>query len=337
MYNQNIMNNKNSQYKERSFSQISLSQRDRIQILLNQGYTQKEIALALECNQSTISRELKRKTKGVYSSVKAHNKASVLRSNSKYQGMKINKDNVLRKRIITELELGRSPDEIAGMLKYENLHIGKDAIYKWLYSVYGNRYCNYLCSRKVRRKKHKIKTTRTLIPNRISIIERPLCGIHAEADTLVSPKKAKTTACASMVVLQKTKLMLGHRMDNLKPQTMLDSVSSVLCSVSGIDDITFDNGIENRKHEQLPVRVFCTPHSPWEKPLVEQSIGLLRRWCIKKGVNLETVSQTEYQDMLNFLNHKKRKSLGYRSAYEVSYECGMITELPEKYAFRWRI
>ena len=99
-----------------------------------------------------------------------------------------------------------------------------------------------------------------------------------------------------------------------------------------------DNGIENRMHEKLSIpSYFCTPHSPWQKPLVEQSIGMIRKWCFKKGTDLSAVSNLKYQEALVFMNHKKRKSLGYLSAYEVSLKRGIIKSIPEKVAFEYRI
>jgi transposase, IS30 family len=330
------MKNIRRQVQFRHFNQ---NDRDRLHILYKEGHSQKDIASLLGFNPSTISRELKRKSKtGIYNSNKAQCKANVKRSNSKYQGMKIEKDPILKKRIIEELETYRSPDEISGMLKRENIYIGKDAIYKWIYSSFGNLYTQYLCTLRVKKKKHKVKTEKTLIPNRISVHERPKSGIHGEIDCFVSPRKAHTTACASLLVIQSTKLMLGHRIPNLKPDSMLTSVTQSINSITGITDITMDNGIENRKHEQFPVRAyFCDPYSPWQKPLVEGSIGLLRRWKYAKGINLDYVSDEDYQKTLNFLNHKKRKSLGYKSAYEVSLEYGMIKGLPERIAFQRRI
>ncbi len=325
--------------KPRNYTQLTQSKRDRMEILLKEGMFQYKIASVLKVHPSTISRERKRKkNNGVYDADVAQAKANVKRSNSKYQGMKIVKDNVLRKRIIVELKANRSPDEIAGMLTKEGMKIGKDAIYKWLYTVHGQNYTKYLCTRRKKKKSYVKKTKRALIPNRISIEFRPESGLHAEGDTLLSPKKAQTTECASMVVLQKTKLMSGHRLPNLKPETMLKSLKEISDSVP-FDDITLDNGIENRLHEQLTIpSYFCTPHSPWEKPLVEQSIGLLRRWCLPKGTDLSSITDAEYQDMLNFLNHKKRKSLGYKSAYEYSLECGIISALPAKtVAVQYRI
>lgn len=328
--------------KVRNFSHITENDRDRIEILLNQGFKQKEIAEVLGKSTSAISREISGRglVSGKYKAFDANVKATVKRSNSKYQGMKVESNVELQKKIIEELKQGRSPDEIAGMIWLQNgkkTIVGKDAIYKWLYSVFGEKYCKYLCTRRKKRKLHKKKTERTLIPNKVGIEWRPDEGIHAEGDTFLSPKKSKSTAAASMIVIQNTKLMLGNRLDSMKPSQMESSVNHLLKNIP-VDDLTLDNGIENRYHEQFLIPAyFCSPHHPWEKPLVEQSIGLLRRWCIPKGTNLETITEMCYQNYLNFLNHKKRKSLGYKSAYEVSLECGIITEIPERVAFQYRI
>jgi transposase, IS30 family len=314
--------------------------RDRIEILLGQGMKQKDIAVVLNKSKSALSREVTRglNVEGLYRSEIAERKAEYNRLNSKYEGMKVEKNTPLQKRIILELKGGRSPDEIAGMLTLEGIKIGKDAIYKWLYTAYGDGYCKYLCTKRKKRKKQKKKTERTMIPNRVGIDWRPPEGIHAEGDTLVSGRKSN--AAASMVVIQCTKLMSGNRLDSMKCEEMKKSVNSILDKFPLIDDITLDNGIENRLHEDfLKPGFFCDPHSPWQKPLVEQSIGLLRRWCIPKGTDLSTVTEEKYQEYLNFLNHKKRKSLGYKSAYEVSLERGIISVIPGRFsvAFQHRI
>lgn len=324
------------------FSQLTDKKRDRIEALLDAGNSQKEIAKILKVNPSTISREIAKRKKedGSYDADTAVHKAGIKRSNSKYQGMKIERNPTLKKRIIAELKECRSPDEIAGMLRQEKIHIGTNAIYKWLYCVYGQQYCKYLCTKRYRKKKQTQTTKREMIPNRMSIDKRPKKRglVHAEGDTLVSGRKTGSLAAASMVALQKTKLLLGDRLDNLKPTSMEASMIRVQ-KVAAFDTLTMDNGIENKTHEQYGISTyFCDPHAPWQKPLVEQSIGLLRRWYIKKGSDLSQVSPQEYQEMLHYLNHKKRKSLGYKSAYEASFACGIISTLPRsEIAFHPRI
>ncbi|MBI5798699.1 MAG: hypothetical protein HZB10_02100, partial [Candidatus Yonathbacteria bacterium] len=47
-----------------------------------------------------------------------------------------------------------------------------------------------------------------------------------------------------------------------------------------------------------------------------------------KGTDLAKVPDATFQSMLHVANHKYRKSLGYRSAYEVSMERAIIKKVP---------
>lgn len=322
----------NKRETRRPFTHLNQYERDRIEALKKAGHTQKEMAEILKVDPSTISREIqKRKRKnGVYDADTAQHKAQVKRSLAKHRGRKIEQNRELRVYIIEQLKQYRSPDEIAGRMKRENqpFYAGKDAIYDWLYSVYGQQWCRHLCTKRYRPRKQKHTGKREMIPNATPIHERPEHGIHAEGDTFVSPRKANTTASGAVVVEKESKLMVGQRIPNLRPATMTHAVRTST-AVLRTDTLTLDRGIENKYHEQLGVATyFCDPHSPWQKPLVEQAIGLLRRWFIPKGTDLRTVSDEQLQDYLVVLNHKWRKSLGYKSAYEVAIERGIIAAIP---------
>lgn len=335
----------------RLFRHLLRADRDEIEILLGKGYARAEIAQTLKVNKSTISREIgrrKRKT-GQYDAAMADHKARVSRLLSKYQGMKVEAYPSLRKQIVRMLLEHRSPDEIAGRLKREKqgIIIGKDAIYRWLYSVWGQRYCGCLCTRRRRKKRQKIKERREMIPARIPLSMRPLAGVHGEADLFVSPKRAETPISVAVVCEQDSKFLWGRRIPNRKPVTMAGAMQEMQEELK-IDTLTLDNGIENKDHQIFGVPAFfCDPHAPWQKPLVEQSIGLLRRWFLPKGTNLRRVPEELLQKYLATLNHKYRKSLGYRNAYEAAMERGILkTKIPaetreqqnvERVAFEVRI
>lgn len=318
--------------KRRRFRHLNQFDRDRVEALKNAGHKQEEIAKILDFDASAISREInKRKRKnGVYSAKTAQQKARVKRSYSKHQGMKVEKYPDLRERIIAGLKDHRSPDEIAGRMKREKQtpRIGANAIYKWLYSACGQAYCPLLCTKRYRPRKQKKKTKREMIPNRISIKKRPKRGIHAEGDLFVSPTKTGSPNSGAVICVPASKLLVGAMIENKKPDTMKRAVKSMVSDLN-IDDLTFDNGIENKEHEQFGLPTyFCDPHSPWQKPHVENSIGLARRWFIPKGTDLKDVSEEQFRDCLHILNGKYRKSLGYRSAYEVSLKRGIIQKIP---------
>jgi len=320
---------KNKRKQRERFRHLTQYDRDRMEILLRERYLQEEIARVLKVDAGTISRERKRQRKnGVYDADTAQHKAQVKRGCSKYQGMKVESDPVLREYVIRELKNKRSPDEIAGRMKQEQLSFAcnKDAIYAWLYSMWGQRYCTCLCAKRYRKRKQKHKPKRAMIPNATPLIKRPIEGIHAQGDTFVSPRKAKTTASGAVVCIEETKLLVGCKIPNLKPSTMARAVPAAVAGLR-VDTLTLDRGIENKHHEEFGVDTyFCDPHSPWQKPLVEQSIGLLRRWFIPKGTDMRTVSEEQLQEYFAVLNNKWRKSLGYRSAIEASLERGIMKQ-----------
>lgn len=286
----------------------------------------------MQVDKGTVSREIakhKRKN-GRYKATTAQHKASVKRSNSKYQGMKIEKYTTVKDWIITQLTLHRSPDEIAGRMKQEtwNIRASKNAIYKWLYSPYGQRWCHLLCTRRYKKRTQKKVPRQEMIHNRISLAKRPKRGEHAEGDLFVSPARTGVQRSGAVVCVPSAKLLVGTMVANKKPATMVVAVRDINDKVS-VDDYTWDNGLENRNHEQFgTVNYFADPHAPWQKPHVENGIGLVRRWFIRKGTNLVEVSEEYFQECLHILNHKWRKSLGYRSAYEVALERGIIQKIP---------
>ena len=316
--------------RRRSFRHLNQFDRDRIEALLRAGHKQEKIAEILCVDAGTISREIqKRKRKnGFYEALTAQRKADIKRSLSKYQGMKIEEYPELRARIISELQQRRSPDEIAGRMKREKLktRVNTNAIYKWLYSVWGQKYCHYLCTKRYRKKKQKQATKREMITNRISLEKRPKRGEHAEGDLFVSPIKTGVQRSGAIVCVPSAQLLVGRMIENKKPATMAQAIRQIDSEIS-IDDLTMDNGLENKNHEEFGIPTyFADPHSPWQKPHVENNIGLLRRWFIKRGTNLQTISDQQLQEYLRILNGKYRKSLGYQSAYEVAMKRGIIQQ-----------
>lgn len=318
--------------KRRPFRHLDQFDRDRIEAMKNSGHKQEEIAKILGFDASAVSREInKRKRKnGVYSAKTAQHKAQQKRSESKHRGMKIETYPELRKQIIAQLKNHRSPDEIAGRMKRrkQKIRVGVNAIYKWLYGAWGQRYCHLLCTKHYHTRKQKKKTKREMIPNRIPLDKRPKKGIHAEGDLFVSPTNTGSQNSGAIFCVPVSKLLAGTMIENKKPATMTAAVQSTISNLN-ISDLTFDNGIENKEHEQFGLPAyFCDPHSPWQKPHVENGIGLVRRWFIPKKTDLKNVSQEQFQEYLHILNGKWRKSLGYRSAYEVSLKRGIIQKIP---------
>lgn len=320
---------------KKTFKQLGQTDRDRIEALLDSDENQKTIAKILKVDKTTISREIHRgkRSNGKYDATYAHLKARNKRRLSKYQGMKVESSLKLKQYITEQLKQKRSPDEIAGRMRREKRPdaIGKDAIYRWLYSSWGQQYCRYLCTKRYKgRKRKENKSKREMVPNRISIRKRPLGATnktrygHFETDTAVSPKRVKSKEAVAVSTEMKSKLIVGTKIASMSYHQMTIAVQSFAEQVN-MNSTTADNGIENKGHEAWGVPAFfADPHSPWQKPLVENSIGLLRRWFFKKGTDWSKISEAQLQEAFSILNNKYRKSLDYASALEVALAHGII-------------
>jgi transposase, IS30 family len=312
----------------KTFMHLDFHARDRIEALRRAGHEQTEISEILGCHKSTISREirLRKKENGEYKADVANHKAGVKRGNSKYQGMKIEKYSKLRRHIVSELKRYQSPECIAGNMKETGMtpRVSSDAIYRWLRSVFGQRYCKYLCTKRCNKKPHSDAPQRHIIPNMCSIHDMPCDpGFVTEGDTFLSPKKVSKVS-AVLVVWRETKLLKGDIVRSLRP-VYTTTVMKRIHSENKSDVMILDQGIENQWHEQFGVvPFFCDPASPRQKPLVENSIGQLRRWWWPKGTDLSKVSREECQEKIEIMNNKYKKSLRYRSANKASRECGIL-------------
>lgn len=310
---------------------ITDSDRSEIFILLGKKYSHRKIATALNRPHSTIDNEIRRNsTNGVYDPIKAKAKAQVSRQQSKYQGMKVEDFREIQEYVIAHLKLHQTPEEIAGRIKNVDKHIpyaSHQAIYKWLYSAYGQKYCYLLPSQRFKpRKRHGKKTERSLIPNRVGIEKRPEAANdrsefgHCETDTIVSGKRTGSKAALDVLVERKSKYTKLKKLSDLRPKTNNRALKKMAKDLK-MSTLTYDNGIENRNHEELALALqitayFCNPYHSWEKGTIENTNGRIRRF-IPKGADLNNYSDADIQKIEDWLNHTPRKCLNYRTPYEI--------------------
>lgn len=91
-----------------------------------------------------------------------------------------------------------------------------------------------------------------------------------------------------------------------------------------IKTITFDNGKEFSEHEQVAAALnvdcyFAHPYSSWERGTNENTNGLIRQY-LPKDRNLKNVSMAEEVKIMDKLNLRPRKYLGFRTPYEVFFD-----------------
>src|SRR3989344_3668064 len=134
---------------------LTRAERLEIEILLEKGYSRRAIARALERGHNTVSYEIRTNSVGGrYSALKAHAKTRVRKRYRKFQHSKLNTDLDLQRVVIKKLEWHWNPDEVSGWLKRVKKHgyVSKTAIYDWLRTARGERYCEHLYSKRKRAK-----------------------------------------------------------------------------------------------------------------------------------------------------------------------------------------
>ncbi len=85
--------------------------------------------------------------------------------------------------------------------------------------------------------------------------------------------------------------------------------------------LTSDNGVEFARHEDVSKALeadffFAHPYSSWERGLNENTNGLVRQY-LKKGSEFTNVTDEELAIIAKKLNNRPRKTLDYKSPYEV--------------------
>lgn len=319
--------------------------RDRIEAMKNAGIKQSDIAQVLKRDPSVISREIKRNRRkircrsgnkdGPYEASVANHKTYVRRKCSKFQGMRIRENKELENYIIKGLKKDWSPDEISGRMKVdkEPFYASKDLIYGWLYSVWGQEYTKYLYQKRDRKKKRKSKKTeKAMIPNRVGIEFRPkevnekINYGHFEGDTIVSGKNSKSKKSLAVIYERKARYLDARKIDSLSPSELNLGVKKILGRLNQKETMTLDNGIENREHEKLGIQTyFCDSYSSWQKPGVENANKMIRRY-IPKGSDISCYSHQYVTMIIQRINNKPRKSLGYKTPLEVMIENNLLAK-----------
>lgn len=298
--------------------------RNELSVLLNKGYSLRDIGKVLGKHHSSVSREVNNnKVNGVYVPDKAHHKAYVRRYRAKRQCMKISLNLWLKNYIKEKLGLRWTPEEIAGRLKLENNDvsvISQKSIYNWLGTAEGCKFIKYLPYKKPYRRKKKGTGKKSVIKNRVFIEDRPAFINNRsrlkdfEADILGSPKSEANRLAG--VVDRQARFLAVKKIPRLKEA--MKAYDEMLKSLGALS-ATFDNGFENARHEQLGISTFfCHAYASWEKGTVENSFQRLRRFIPKKS-KLSNYTDEQLFAIVDLMNNTPRKCLGYKMPKEIFF------------------
>ena len=178
-------------------------------------------------------------------------------------------------------------------------------------------------------KRRKKKTQRVMIPHRTSITKRSVGNEnrsrygHWEEDTVVSGRNG--SGALAVMIERKTRLIRIRKLKSMKPSEHVATLQSVVSPLKVLS-MTFDNGIENKRHHELSIPTFfCDPYSSWQKGSVENVNKMIRQY-ISKGSDISKFSEEYIQWVENRINKKPRKILGYKSAEESAIMGGVISK-----------
>lgn len=316
-----------------SYTHLSPFDRGRIQALFEEGQTVSEIARTLGRHRTTISRERARNATGArYTAAAAqrryHERREACRPPRKLEYRP------LHDHVFERLPAGFTPEQVSGRLPrdYPNdpkMRISHEALYQALYTDPRLRcLIAYLPqARPKRRKRGQGKTRRgPSIPDRVGIEARP-AEVETrrrfgdwEGDTIVG---ARHRGAVATLVERKSLLLRACPCPTKEAQGVADGIVKALLDMpaSWLHTLTFDNGTEFARHadiaEKLPLQVyFAAPYAAYQRGTNENTNGLLRRY-FPKGTDLRAVTSEQLDRVVEELNNRPRKTLGYQTPNEV--------------------
>lgn len=321
--------------RKAKFHHLNQRDRERIDILIREGYTHKEIAEKIGRNPSTISREIERnlsKDCKKYVASIAQNKTLNRKS---YCVKKLKFDNPeLVSYVKNKLKESWSPEQISGRLKkdHPNIYASYETIYRYIYSMSDTEHKELISllprSHKKRKRKYLNKIGRkTKIFNRIGIEQRPLIVNerkepgHWETDTMV----CKSNIPAINTTIERvTRLVIISKLNKKNAYNKACSLIDRLSKINGSlrRSITYDNGTENAGHVKVNKSLgtksyFAHPYHSWERGSNENVNGLIRRFIPKK-TDLYSVTEKQLSEIEYKLNNRPRKCLNYNTPFEVA-------------------
>lgn len=317
---------------KKKYTHLTQEERGQISVLHARRTSVSEIARILCRSKSTISRELNRPTsrffRGAYLGETSGRNYSIRWSLSHKKARL--KNPKIEKYVLRKLKLYWAPERIAGRLKYlYKLNISAECIYQYIYD--GHRELTKYLPRKHMARKKSLqyrKSKKENIPNRIDIDFRPkeannrLVFGHFEADCIVSCKGSKSALLVLVDrMTRKTKIKkLERKVASLTSSSIVNALS--VYNSSQIHSITYDNGCEFSKHENVNEKLecnsyFCKPYHAWEKGTVENINGLIRRF-FPKGTNFDNITDEDIIKMENWINNLPMKVLGFKTPNEMA-------------------
>lgn len=301
-----------------SYKHLTINERNKIQVLHQEGCSTRKIGRILGFHHSTIARELNR-CADKYDALKADQN---YRLKASQKGRKTKYSSELSKIIIEKLNMKWSPEQIVGRL-FQGI-LSFKTIYNWLYAELIKFDITKLRRKGKSRQKYETRG-RFNIGNSISsrpkeVNSRSTFG-HWELDTVVS-SRGKSKGCLATFVERKSRFYVAIPMENRSKQAMLKSIKQLkdTLPMKSLKSFTSDRGKEFASYEKVESWgidfYFADAYAAWQRGSNENSNGLLREYY-PKGTDLAKINLRRLIENLIELNGRPRKCLNYQTPFEV--------------------
>jgi IS30 family transposase len=288
------------------------------------------IAVSLNRSPSSITRELEKgMDNGMYNPIIAEARHLEARRN---QCPRLKMTDEAWKTVKPQLEKRWSPEEVAQWLKkeYPEYAMSGKTIYNYLFfHLKGELKKLALGDLRLRGKERKQENEgekRGKIPGMTLIDRRPAeinareVPGHWEGDLIIG----KGHKSAILVTVERaSRFVQLDLLESMDARTVRKRIEQRFKKLEPAlrKSITFDQGKENSEHQELSEHMsiavyFCHPHSPWEKGTCENTNYLIRD-MLYPADDFRKLSQRDVSRVARLLNERPRKTLDFKTPYEV--------------------
>ena len=314
-----------------TYKQLNFEQRYSIEAMLKLKTSKRLIWQSMNISESTFYRELKRNTR--VKSYKAKY-AQMLADERKKEGhYKTIFSDTMEKLITNKLVQEQwSPEQITGWCSLNGIEmVSHERIYQFIWSNKSNGgtlYSSLRTGQKKYKKRYGNKSSRGQIPDKISIEKRPMEVEEKlrigdfESDLIIG--KDHQGALLTIVVRFSSFLLVENVGSKKADAVTKMTIRALAPHKEWVKTITNDNGKEFAGHKSLAKKLDCDvyfahPYSSWERGLNEYTNKLLRQY-FPKNKTLKNISQNYILDVVEKLNNRPRKKLGFKTPKQVYYK-----------------
>ena len=307
------------------YRQLTLEQRYQIQAGLEAEISYSQIGEKIGCHKSTVSREVRRCEPGKYRASQAHRQAMERRHAA---AKATRKQGWLYETVCRLLSMPMTPEAIANRIALEtgSKLISHESIYRWVYEDWrngGTLHKHLVRAYKPYRKRYGVYDRRGRIPGRRMLYERP--AVVEERSRLGDWEGDTVHGRGGHVVtiVDRTSRYFDARKVRRRTRSEVTEKMVSMLKAQPSHTLTLDNGVEFHGHRDIARKAkvdvfFAEPYSSWQRGSNENANGVLRRF-LSKGSNFAEVTPQRLRRIVEWMNNRPLKCLGWRTPFEIHY------------------